>query len=56
MWLSFDAEAEAFRAELVTWLEANAPGPESRGTERKSSSGHLPQWARDWQRTLFDAG
>jgi alkylation response protein AidB-like acyl-CoA dehydrogenase len=56
MRLRFDDEAEAFRAELVEWLEANAPAPEVRRAERKSSSGHLPQWARDWQRKLFDAG
>jgi alkylation response protein AidB-like acyl-CoA dehydrogenase len=54
--LSFDDEAEAFRRELVAWLEANAPDPSVRRAEKKSSSGHLPQWARDWQRTLFDAG
>jgi alkylation response protein AidB-like acyl-CoA dehydrogenase len=55
MRLSFDAEAEAFRAELVTWLEANAPSAEARA-DTKSSSGHLPPWARAWQRTLFDNG
>jgi alkylation response protein AidB-like acyl-CoA dehydrogenase len=56
MRLSFDEEAEAFRAELVAWLEANAPSREIRLSEKKTSSGHLPQWARDWQRTLFDNG
>jgi alkylation response protein AidB-like acyl-CoA dehydrogenase len=53
--LSFDPEAEAFRAELSAWLDANAPAEQAQH-DVKSSSGHLPQWARDWQRTLYDAG
>src|SRR3954468_1699717 len=56
MRLSFDEEAEGFRAELVAWLEAKAPSREIRLSEKKTSSGHLPQWARDWQRALFDNG
>ena len=55
MRLSFDADAEAFRAELVSWLEQNAPTDDEM-TESKRSSGHLPEWARRWQRRLFDAG
>ncbi len=46
-------EAAAFRAELGAWLEANAPGQRA---EEKSSSGHIPEWAREWQRRLFDSG
>jgi alkylation response protein AidB-like acyl-CoA dehydrogenase len=49
-----DAE-EAFRAELVAWLEANTPARELLD-QPKQSSAHLTDWARDWQRTLFDAG
>ena len=49
-----DAE-EAFRSELVTWLDANLPPAELR-SEPKESSAHLPEWARRWQRTLFDDG
>jgi alkylation response protein AidB-like acyl-CoA dehydrogenase len=49
-----DAE-EAFRAELVDWLERNLP-PREVLRRPKQSSADLPQWARDWQRTLFDAG
>ena len=56
MRLGYDEAAEAFRAELVEWLEKHAPSDEVRAGEPKQSSGHLPQWARDWQRTLFDAG
>jgi alkylation response protein AidB-like acyl-CoA dehydrogenase len=49
-----DAE-EAFRAELVAWLETNAPRRELIEAPRHSSA-HLPDWARAWQRALFDAG
>jgi len=49
-----DAE-EAFRAELVAWLEANAPSREILEQPRQSSADMSP-WAREWQRTLFDAG
>jgi alkylation response protein AidB-like acyl-CoA dehydrogenase len=49
-----DAE-EAFRAELVSWLEAHAPS-RSVLARPKRNSAHLEPWARDWQRSLFDAG
>ena len=49
-----DAE-EAFRAELVAWLEANLP-PREILRQPKQSSADLPPWAREWQRKLFDAG
>ena len=55
MKLAFDAETEAFRAEFAAWLDANAPDP-SEVTEPSLSSAHAPQWARDWQRKLFEAG
>jgi alkylation response protein AidB-like acyl-CoA dehydrogenase len=49
-----DAE-ETFRAELLAWLDANLP-PADVMAEPKQSSAHLPDWARAWQRRLFDAG
>ncbi|MFP3899243.1 MAG: acyl-CoA dehydrogenase family protein [Acidimicrobiia bacterium] len=55
MRLRFDDQTEAFRAEFVEWLEANAPHP-AETTERATSSAHIPGWARRWQRTMFDAG
>ena len=55
MRLSYDDETEAFRAELGVWLDANAPTREEMSV-RKTSSGNLPDWARRWQRRLFDAG
>jgi alkylation response protein AidB-like acyl-CoA dehydrogenase len=55
MKLHFDEATEAFRRELGDWLEANAPD-ESMTTERSHSSADVPAWAREWQRTMFDAG
>lgn len=55
MRLSFDADDEAFRAEFVAFLTENMPG-EAEATERSRSSSYVPEWARRWQRTLFDAG
>jgi alkylation response protein AidB-like acyl-CoA dehydrogenase len=55
MRLRHSVEAEAFRAGLNEWLDDNLPPPEEMG-EAKRSSAHLPDWARAWQRRLFDAG
>jgi alkylation response protein AidB-like acyl-CoA dehydrogenase len=55
MRLQYAPEEEQFRAELVAWLEANAPG-DAALRERKQSSAHMPAWSRAWQRTLFDDG
>jgi alkylation response protein AidB-like acyl-CoA dehydrogenase len=53
--LTFDEDVEAFRAEFSTFLDANLP-TESQTLERPQSVSHMPQWARDWQRLLFDSG
>jgi alkylation response protein AidB-like acyl-CoA dehydrogenase len=53
--LRYREDEEAFRAELVTWLEANAP-PRDLLRKPKRSSADLADWARAWQRKLFDAG
>ena len=55
MRLSYGEKEEAFRAELISWLEANLPAREVMA-EPKRSSAYLPEWARAWQRALFDAG
>jgi alkylation response protein AidB-like acyl-CoA dehydrogenase len=55
MKLAFDAETLAFRAEFAAWLDENTPD-DSVVDEPSHSSAHAPQWARDWQRTLFEAG
>jgi len=46
---------ERFRAELVAWLEDNAPPREVLAAPKRSSA-DLQPWARAWQRRLFDAG
>jgi len=53
--LRYRDEDEEFRRQLREWLEANAP-PGQQFREAKLSSAHLPDWARAWQRRLFDAG
>jgi alkylation response protein AidB-like acyl-CoA dehydrogenase len=51
-----DSRAEArFRAALTAWLDEHPPSAD-RAADRPRSPGHIPDWARDWQRTLFDAG
>jgi alkylation response protein AidB-like acyl-CoA dehydrogenase len=55
MQLRFDDETEGFRAELCAWLEGHAPNPGPDAPQPRSSA-DLPQWAREWQRELFDAG
>jgi alkylation response protein AidB-like acyl-CoA dehydrogenase len=53
--LTFDADVEAFRAELVAFLDAHLPS-DAEAFERPGSSSHVPEWARRWQRLLFDSG
>ncbi len=55
MRLGYDDEDEAFRAELHAWLDDHPPpSPEERTVRRSSSD--MPEWARRWQRTLYDGG
>ena len=56
MRLGFGPEVEAFRAEFVEWLDANRPSAEEVAADPARSSAHLPDWARRWTRTMFDAG
>ena len=58
MKLAWGPEEEAFRAELATFLDANAP-TEARGRDfpqDDEGGGGIPDWARAWQATLFDHG
>ncbi|MBV8182501.1 MAG: acyl-CoA dehydrogenase family protein, partial [Mycobacterium sp.] len=55
MQLTFDADVEAFRAEFVAFLDRQLPS-EARAVERPRSTSHIPEWARQWQRLLFDHG
>jgi alkylation response protein AidB-like acyl-CoA dehydrogenase len=63
MKLSFSAEDEAFREELGAFLEAHCPpeaysGRDFIGADHSGADGVLiiPDWAREWQATLFDHG
>ena len=55
MQLTFDADVEAFRAEFVAFLDQHLP-EDTEALERSRSSSHIPQWARHWQRLMFDHG
>jgi Acyl-CoA dehydrogenase, middle domain/Acyl-CoA dehydrogenase, N-terminal domain len=53
--LTFDADVEAFRADFVAFLDEHLPS-EADALERSRSSSHIPEWARNWQRLIFDTG
>ncbi|MCA2243201.1 acyl-CoA dehydrogenase family protein [Mycobacterium sp. WUMAC-067] len=55
MQLTFDTEVEAFRAEFVAFLAEHLP-IEAQAAERPSSTSHVPEWSRRWQRLQFDHG
>ena len=55
MQLTFDSDVEEFRAEFSAFLDEHLPS-EADTLERPRSVSHMPQWARDWQRLLFDNG
>ncbi|PXX06080.1 acyl-CoA dehydrogenase family protein [Mycolicibacterium moriokaense] len=55
MQLTFDSDVEEFRAEFSAFLDEHLPS-EDQTLERPRSVSHMPQWARDWQRLLFDNG
>ncbi|GFG94443.1 acyl-CoA dehydrogenase family protein [Mycobacterium timonense] len=55
MQLTFDPDVEAFRSEFSAFLDENLP-PASETSERPRSVSHMPEWARRWQRLLFDNG
>jgi alkylation response protein AidB-like acyl-CoA dehydrogenase len=53
--LGDDPEVEKFRAELNAFLDEYLP-PAEEATEQPTSSAHMPEWTRRWQRTMFDHG
>jgi alkylation response protein AidB-like acyl-CoA dehydrogenase len=55
MKLTFTPELEAFRAEFDAWLDEHCPTPEEAAI-RSTSSADVPEWARAFQRKMFDAG
>ncbi|MEY2424111.1 MAG: hypothetical protein QOI95_4178 [Acidimicrobiaceae bacterium] len=57
MKLEWSADDEAFRAELIAFLEAYAPPEAKAGRDFTEGGGfEIPAWAREWQATLFDHG
>jgi alkylation response protein AidB-like acyl-CoA dehydrogenase len=53
--LTFDADVEAFRADFVAFLDENLPSDDE-ALARSHSSSDVPEWARLWQRLMFDNG
>jgi alkylation response protein AidB-like acyl-CoA dehydrogenase len=56
MRLAPDDTLSQFRREFETWLDAHLPPPEVIDREARRSSSHLPDWARIFQREMFEAG
>ncbi|MBA3302843.1 MAG: acyl-CoA dehydrogenase family protein [Acidimicrobiia bacterium] len=57
MRLSWSPADEAFRAELVEFLDTHAPSEAKRDRDFAEGEGDMiPDWAREWQATLFDHG
>jgi len=55
--LEWSAEDEAFRAELIDFLEEHAPTEAKAGRDFTEGGGfEIPAWASEWQATLFDHG
>jgi alkylation response protein AidB-like acyl-CoA dehydrogenase len=58
MKLAWSPEDEAFRAELVTFLDANTPPEASGGYDFFGATSDdvdiIPPWLREWQAKLFD--
>ncbi|MFC4503481.1 MULTISPECIES: acyl-CoA dehydrogenase family protein [Streptomyces] len=55
MKLADDPQVAAFHAEFAAFLDARLPA-EAEAQERSRSSADIPDWARRWQRALFDHG
>jgi alkylation response protein AidB-like acyl-CoA dehydrogenase len=53
--LAPDEQLVAYRRQLEEWLDENLPTPDAMPEARRSSA-HLPGWAREWQRALYDNG
>jgi alkylation response protein AidB-like acyl-CoA dehydrogenase len=53
--LRYGEAEEQFRRDLIAWLDEHAPSADLM-RQRKRSSADLPDWARQWQRTLFEHG
>src|SRR5580700_5778786 len=56
MRLAPDVGLLAFRREFEAWMDEHQPDPSHLAEEVRQSSAHIPQWARDFQRAMFEAG
>ncbi len=56
MRLESDEHLTEFRREFEAWLDEHLPSAEAARAEVRRSSSHLPEWARNFQRELFEAG
>jgi len=56
MRLAPDDSLVAFRHEFETWLDENQPSAEEMAQEHRTSSAHLPRWAREFQRKMYESG
>ncbi len=56
MRLAPDQSLVEFRREFEGWLDEHLPGPDVVASEHRNSSAHLPGWARQFQREMFEAG
>jgi alkylation response protein AidB-like acyl-CoA dehydrogenase len=54
--LAPDDAVTAFRRQFESWLDEHVPAPEVMQRDPRRSSSHLPDWARTYQREMFDAG
>jgi alkylation response protein AidB-like acyl-CoA dehydrogenase len=56
MRLAADDALTSFRRDLEAWLDEHQPGADDIGTDFRRSTSHLPQWARDFQRKMYENG
>jgi len=56
MQLAPDETVTRFRREFEAWLDEHLPPADAVAKEFRRSSAHLPEWARAFQRAMFEAG
>ena len=56
MQLAPDEAVTQFRREFEAWLDEHLPPADAVAKEFRRSSAHLPEWARAFQRAMFEAG
>jgi alkylation response protein AidB-like acyl-CoA dehydrogenase len=56
MRLAPDETLSGFRRDFEAWLDEHLPPPDAVAEQSRRSSAHLPDWARTFQREMFEAG